>query len=574
MIPAASSLKQDWHQFRLLAKDAVRQLIDTALLSRDSNPMEFALWMLALLATPTAFFAARQVLTFQGLMNAPDELVQRVALGHRLFFVTYAMLSSALLAALVWEAVFPDGRDQEIIGVLPVRPHVFAASRLAAALTVGLAFAAAVNLPAAALYSLFSVGHPTFHYNLPGLLVGHVLATMLASMLVFCGLLAVRGLAAVLFGAGAGNWLGALLQLVSIVLMFEVFFFLPGVLGTAVARVMRGDPAVMSLPPVWFAALHAWLVGSANQLLEQAMLRGLVAALAALALVVPVYLLPARWLGQRALEKKSRQRTASTALIVRTVATVTGARPSVRGVFLFAVASLVRSRRHVIVLASYLGVAVAVCIASVALIEMRGFYYLDTPASWMLALPMLFLFFGIAGLRASFRIPTELDANWPFRLAQPSLATCVNASILVIVTLVVLPVAAITLIVLGVRWPLQDVALVVLLQMLAGVALAEGLLFRWTKVPFACAHAPSPDVLKAWFPLYAITMYVYAFKVSDWQFAAIGSARALVSYVVVSLFLIAGIRLLRRRESRHKQLQFDLAENGSVECLNLSGALN
>jgi hypothetical protein len=306
-LQAASPLRRDWRQFRLLSKDAVRQLIDTALLSREADPMQFALWMLALVATPTAFFAMRQLNTYTELLvvEAPIEVVQKIALGHRLFFITYAMLTSTLLASLLWESLFPDGRDQEIIGVLPVRPYVFAASRLSAALTVAGVFTAAVNLPAALMYSVFALGHPAFNWNFPGLLFGHALATMLASMLVFCALLTIRGFAAIFFGAGAGKWLGALLQLLSVVLLVEVFFFLPGVLGTAVNRVTRGDPTLMSLPPVWFAALHAWLVGSANQLLEQAMVRGLIATAIAGVAVIPIYLLPARWLGS-ARSKRSR----------------------------------------------------------------------------------------------------------------------------------------------------------------------------------------------------------------------------------------------------------------------------
>jgi hypothetical protein len=573
---SAESLKRDWRQFRLLSKDAVRQLIDAALLSREADPMQFAIWMLALVATPTGFFALQQVNTYALLLavEAPVAVVHQLALGHRLFFVTYAMLTSTLLASLMWEALFPDGRDQEIIGVLPVRPYVFAASRLSAALTVAVVFTAAVNLPAAIIYSVFAVQHPAFHWNLPGLVLGHALGTMLASMLVFCTLLTVRGLAAILFGAGAGKWLGALLQLFSVVLLVEVLFFLPGVLGTAVSRVTRGDPTLLSLPPVWFAAMHAWLVGTANRQLEEAMIRGLVATAIAVAAVVPIYLLPARWLGKRALEKKSRERAAGTTFVVGAMSALTGARPAVRAVFLFAMVSLVRSRRHLIVLASYIGVALAACMASILLIVVRRSLLFDTPASWMLALPMLFLFFGMFGLRASFRIPTELDANWPFRLSQPSLATCVNALLLIMFTVAVLPVAAITMLAIASLWSVSDVVAIVLLQMLAGVLLAECLLFRWTKVPFACAHAPSPDVLKAWWPLYAFAMYLFAFKLADWQFAALHSPRAGLAYVAVLLMMIAGIRVLRHRELRHKQLEFDLVENGAVARLDLSGALH
>jgi hypothetical protein len=570
----AGQWRRDWHQLRLLSKDGVRQLIDTALLSRDSDPTQFVIWLLALIATPTAFFAARQMLTYTGLVRAPEHVVQMVALQHRLFFIIYGMLAAALLAALIWEAVFPDGRDQEVVGVLPVRPHVFAASRLSAAVIVVVVFAAAVNLPAALLYSVFSGGHPIFGWNIPGLFVGHALATMMSSLLVFFALLVVRGLAAVLFGARAGKWLGALLQIVTVVLLFESFFFLPGILGTLATGVMRGDTAIAMLPPVWFAALHAWVVGDANQLLERAMLTGLTWFTVATLVVVPMYLFPARWLGRRALEKRSRERAAATTFVVGTVSASTRASPPVRAVFLFAVASLVRSQRHLIVLATYFGIAVAVSIVSVFAIDDRASITLAQPASWILTPPMLFLFFGVIGLRASCRIPTELEANWPFRLARPSLSTCVNATVLLMVTVAALPVAGLTLILLAPRWPLSSAAIVVGLQLLSALMLIEVLLFRWRKVPFACAHAPSPDVLKAWWPVYGFAMYWFAFGLAGWQFAATRSPSAFAWYVGTCLTVIVAVRVVRHRNLRRHQLEFDLAASGSLDRLNLSEALN
>jgi hypothetical protein len=568
------SWKRDWHQFRLLSRDAVRQLLDAALFSRDADPAEYAIWMMALVATPTAFFAMQQFRTFAGLHNAPVEVVEQVALGLRLFFVIYGMLAAALLAALTWEALFPDGRDQEVVGVLPVQPRTFAASRLGAAVTVGVVFAAAVNLPAAFIFSMFHGGHPLYRGQIPGLFTGHVLATMLGSMSVFFALLTLRGLAAIIFGARAGAWLGAALQLITVVLMFEVFFFLPGVLGTLGSRILSGDVTALWFPPVWFAALHAWVTGSANQLLENAMLRGLIAAAIATVVVVPIYLLPAAWLGRRALETRSRERAAATTFVVRTVGRVTSARPAVRSILLFAVASLVRSRRHLLILASYFGIAVAICIASILVIEVRGTFALNTPAEWVLALPMVFLFFAVMGLRASFRIPTEIEANWPFRLAQPSLATCVNASVLVMFTLAILPIAVITFGMLAPRWPPGSVLISVALQMVAGLVLVECALFRWTKVPFACGHAPSPDLLKSWWPAYLMALYVFAFKLSDWQFAATTSPRAFGWYLGIAALVILVVRILRYRKLRTQVLEFDALPQHSMERLNLSGALN
>jgi hypothetical protein len=572
MVP--SSWKRDWHQFRLLSRDAARQLIDTALFSRESDPAEYAIWMLALVATPVLVFAVRQMLAYTALKNAPAEVVFEVVLAHRLFFITYGMLAAALIASLAWEALFPDGRDQEIIGVLPVRPHTFAAARLGAAVTVGGVFTAAVNLPAGVIYTAFAAGHPANRGHLLGLLAGHISATMLGSMFVFFTLLVVRGLTAVVFGARAGAWLGALLQLITVVLMVEVFFFLPTVLGTLITGVVRGDTFALLFPPVWFAALHAWLAGSATQLLEDAMLRGLAAFALSAALVIPIYLLPARWLGRRALEKRSRERATATTFLVRTIGTITHSAPAVRAIVLFTVVSLVRSRRHLTILASYFGIAVAVSVASILTIEVRGTFVVDGPFEGVLALPMVFVFFGVMGLRASFRIPTEVEANWSFRMAQPSLGTCVKASTLVIFTVIVLPIAAITFAALAPRWPLGSVVISVALQVVSGIVLIDCLLVGWSKVPFACGHAPSSDALKSWLGLYAIAMYVFAFKLSDWQVAATTSSRVLALYLGGAALIIVAVRILRYRKLRSQVLEFDIVPQQTMQELNLSGARN
>lgn len=567
------SVRRDLHQFRLLSRDAVRQLIDTALFSREADPMEFAIWMLALVATPPAFFASRQVLVYTALKNAPIEVVEQVALGHRLFFVIYGMLAAALLAALTWEALFPDGRDQEIVGVLPVRPQTFAAARLGAAVTLGVGFTAAVNVPTAIIYTAMCVGHPAFR-NVIGLLAGHIIGTMLASLLVYFALLTVRGLAAVVFGARAGAWLGVALQLVTVILLFEAFFFLPGVLGTLVKAVLNGDPAALAFPPVWFASMHASIAGSSHNVIADAARLGVLAFAAAALLTVPIYLLPARWVGRRALETRPRERASSLTSIVRAVANVTAASPPVRAIFVFAVASLLRSRRHLLVLATYFGIAIAISVASILLIEVRGTFAINTPAEWVLALPLVFLFFGVLGVRASFRIPTEIEANWPFRLSQPTLSQSVNGAALVMLALAVLPILGVTLVATAPLWPAIDVLKVTVLQLLAGIVLIECVLFGWTKVPFACGHAPSADVLKARWPLYMIAMYQYAFKLSDWQAAALRSSTAMTWYVTVCAVAIITIRLLRHRKLRHQALEFDVVQGHTIERLNLSGALH
>lgn len=567
------ALQRDLRQFRLLSRDAVRQLIDTALFSRDSDPMAFASWMTALVATPPAFFAFKQIFIYIALVRAPLDVVEHVALAHRLFFVVYAMLTAALLASLTWEALFPDGRDQEVIGTLPVRPYTYAAARLAAALVLGLGFFLAINLPAAAIYTMMASGHVAFRAHLVGLFVGQVVATTLAALFVFATLLVLRGLAAIVLGARAGAWLGAALQLLTVVAMFEALFFLPGMLGRLVAAMLQGEPQALMLPPVWFASLHAWFGGSTRMLVADAAWTGVWVAVAALALVVPVYLVPSRWLARRALESRARQTVGWFGPVTRAVANAVALRPAVRAVYLFTLASLLRSRRHMLVLATYFGVAVAVGMTSLLVVEARGGYSLEAPAEWALALPLVFQFFLVLGLRTVLRLPTEIDANWPFRLTPPTLAQSVQAVVWASLTVAVAPsvlaLAALTV----ATWGVATVLLCVGLQLLAGYAFTEVVLIAWTKVPFACEHTPSPDVLKSTWPLYALALYGYAFRLSDWQAAALSSHVALSTYLATMIFAIAAARLIRRARLRRRAVEFDVTTGTGVDVLKLSGAL-
>jgi len=565
--------QREWHQFRLLSRDAIRRLLDTALFARDSDPMAFAVWMLAMIATPPSFFAARQIFLYTALKKAPAAVVEQIALGHRIFFVVYGMLATALVAALTWEALFPDGSDQEIVGVLPVRARTFAASRLCAAVIVGAGLAVAVNVPAAVIYTFIAASHPSLR-NIPGLLTGHLLATMMGAMTVYMALLTVRGIAAIALGARVGAWLGAALQLVTVVLLVEVFFFLPGVLGTLVKAMLAGDPRAAAFPPVWFAAIHNWIGGSANPIIASGARVGAISFAMAAVVTVPVYLLPAAFLARRALERRSRERAASVVSVLSAAGRFIIRRPAVRGIFTFAMASLLRSRRHLLVLATYFGLAIATSVASILIIEVHGTFVVDTPASWTLALPLVFQFFLCLGLRACFRIPTEMQPNWPFRLSQPTLNECVTAAALIMFVLGIVPTALVASMLTAPLWPLDAVVKAATMQLLTGVVLIELALVSWTKVPFASEHVPSTDTLKALWLGYAIAMYVYAFQLSDWQFAALSSRRAISWYLAAGAVAIVTARIMRRQKWRGQSLEFDASEPHAVERLNLSEAVN
>ena len=85
-------------------------------------------------------------------------------------------------------------------------------------------------------------------------------------------------------------------------------------------------------------------------------------------------------------------------VIARAVAAVSIRSAPVRGMFLFGVASLARSRRHALVLATYLGLAIAISLVGLISSSYFNQLIIDRPVAYVLALPMVFMFFAVFGL--------------------------------------------------------------------------------------------------------------------------------------------------------------------------------
>ena len=239
----------------------MRRLLNAAMLSRDGDPWQFAIWVTALLATPSFLYAFGQIVKYTPLRSAPAVMMAPIIVIDRLFFVVYAIVTAALLAALTWEALVPDRTDQEIVGVLPVRPRTLAAARLAGALGLILMFSAAVHLPTALIFALIAAANPAVG-AIPLVFAGHALATIGAALATFAALLIVRGIAAMVLSAAAANALAGVLQVVSVAALIETLIYLPSVLPYLARQMLLGaTPAALRLPPVWFASLYTLMSG-------------------------------------------------------------------------------------------------------------------------------------------------------------------------------------------------------------------------------------------------------------------------------------------------------------------------
>jgi hypothetical protein len=563
----------EWHQFRLLSRDSVRRLLDSILVSRDADPMLFALWFTALAMTPPLLVSVPKIVQYAFLTRARPEIVLQIATAERTFFVLYGMLATALLAALTWDALFPDRTDQEIVGALPVRPRTLASARLAAAVTVGTVFAAAVSLPAAVIYSAASSSHPLIG-SFPRVLIAHVTATMMACACTFLGLMSLRALVVICAGERVADRLALVIQFVTIVMLVETFLFLPSVLPGIVKAMQQGQASYGWAPPVWFTALFMWMA-EGTTFLAGHVVKAIVVTGGVTVLVVVVSLMPAAWMGRRVLEVRTLERASGLAMLARRVAMLWVRGPVVRSMFVFGVASLGRSRRHTIQLATYLGMAIAVAVLKLIppLLSLRGNLVLDAPRAYTLGLPLVLMFFAVFGLRAAFSIPTELDANWVFRLVQPTVRDAVRASRWLILMLGVVPIAIVWLLLTLAMWPAPTAIGATLLALVTGMLLTEIALSNWTKIPFASAHEPATETLKSKAAWYVTALLMYQFILPELQLRHLQSWVTTMTHLAIGLVLVFVLRTWRAHTLRKRTPTFDVISSETIS-LDLSEALS
>ena len=558
-------------QFQLLAHDSVRRLINSALVSRDGDPAQFALWVVVAAAVPPSMYAFSRVLQYTAMgVNLPHD-AELVIVADRMFFVLYAMLTSALIASLVWDALLPDETDQEVIGPLPVAARTLTAARLAAAAILAAAFSLAVSAPGALLFAGASTTHQAFGW-FPAVVVAHLLSTLAASIFAFATLLVLRASVAALFGPHASRQLALLLQLASVVTIVGAVFFLPAVVSWLVqALAAAGTPAAVT-PPVWYGALYTWLAGTGSIPVSGGAAKAAIALAVVLTAVVPVYLLPARIVAQRTREHRGApQRRWIGSMVAALIGALARCVPS-RAMIAFTVASLTRNQRQLLVVCSYASAGIAIGAGRIATSGLFGPFAMPTPDSSVLLVPLVLMMFLIAGLRSAFLIPTDVEANWPFRLSPPTRSVARGATLMVIVVLgITIPVLLFAVIAAWLEWPLTKVLIAGGQDMMLGVALAEVALGNWEQVPFACERAPLDDGAKSKWLRFLAGVVVLGFIGSQVQSAALRSTTGTVLYsaLLVGAALCA---VVSRHTLSDEPVRFD-ADETRIETLGLSEAL-
>ncbi|HVZ24151.1 MAG TPA: hypothetical protein VG871_23930, partial [Vicinamibacterales bacterium] len=198
---------------------------------------------------------------------------------------------------------------------------------------------------------------------------------------------------------------------------------------------------------------------------------------------------------------------------------------------------------------------------------------LGVPSRALLAVPLVLMFFCALGLRSAFAVPTDFDANWPFRIADRYTGHAATAARRAMVVLVVAPVSLLFFAAaLAIGWSSGVAAAASLFDLLAGALLVECVLYGWHAVPFAKERALSNQSLKWRGLVMVVPLAAFAFGGGAAQMAALSSPRAAAWYAFVVAGLALAVHRASARETARHALAFDDEGADSLAMLNLSNA--
>jgi hypothetical protein len=562
----------------LLTQHFLKQFLENDLIAPDADRSQMLAVVGAMVVSLTLFISMFMSAGYVMAVFTPGPAAV-ASLSDKFFYLSFAMIVTALVAALQWDALAIDPRDAAILEPLPVKPATVRRAKLAAVAILGGAVAILVNFFPSMIFPwllVFNLRQLSV-FTLFRLVLTHFAFTVTAAVFGYLTVVALRETSAAVLGTRGFARVSPWVQGTLIVALGSSLLLL----APASVRVgQRGFDGWRALsPPTWFLGAYELAVGGAiadlprtGMTLRQANRDAASSALyevrrrqfpmlarrAGVSFGFLVMLASAAYLWN------ARQRPSLAPLpppafrrrwrIANRVANATLVRnaPAQAG-FYFALAVMWRSNTHRLTLAcaAAAGFAMSVLALSKASVLQDG----GASARLLAVQPLLYGAL-LVGFRHVIRVPAELRANWGFQLAwrnrdRAFVAGVKRAAIVALACPALAIVLPLYVFVLG-----PTLALLHLGLGLAGaVVLLEFLMVSYDKVPFTCTYLPSEN-MKALAPIYGGLFIAGASFFARLEGDALlgdGALRGVLTLVI----LFAALRAASLRRARPSSVEFD-----------------
>jgi hypothetical protein len=549
-------------QTAILARTFFSRMFETDLMPQNVPQVQVVVSVFAFFAAPSLILPLWMLKKYLG--RTPAEFVLPSMAADRTMALLLSMTATAIITLAIWENIFPDRRDSRSLGVLPVRNRSFVAARLAA--IVALFVLLFLTTTAISSFAFGILGSMT-RQGFGGVAVSHFVSVAAGEAFIFFGILAVQCALLNLTGPSTAHRVAVGLQILLIVTVLQMPLVLPTlpnyVLSGNGTPLWAGMISASLLPPLWFLTLFQTLIGQPYTGVGH--LAWLAAALGALTPLVALgfYGASYRRLTRLAIEGQPVPRRGRSPLAGRIIARASRRFtivPSAAAVCAFTIRTLVRSRQHRMLIAIWVGVALALTIsAALPMVVRFGLVVFDRPRGALLAGPLIFAALIQTGMRSLFAIPVEIKANWTFRLREPlKFAQALSGAAAALIVCGVIPPVLFAFVSAYAIWGIgAGVKHAVFCGVLA-TGLAQFLMRGVDRVPFTCTYTPGTAHIGKLWPLYLTMFSIFTYGMASLEEELL---RHPGQYLTVTIIFTAAATLLwwvRVREARQLvNLRFD-----------------
>ena len=555
--------------FRVLYRLFLFRLVDVELLAAnargDSNKL---LGQIAALLIFISIAFAWMAGAMTGDYSAPMlKLVKSWNAEHQ--FLATALLIATVLAVLSWDGLFPDRRDVMTLSPLPLSAAtIFLAKMAALASAVGVLTAAfcafpifcySVTLAPAAKLGIFDIG--TW--------AGAARTFLAFSAVIAAACLFPISVVALFQGVGAAVLprnlflrISGVLQIALFALAVLLYFAAPPI----PANLLGGDGWI---PSQWLLGMFESMRGPLSPALIPFARRGW----GCFIVLVPVacisyaasYLMVTRQIVEQPDITPSRRVPRFSLRFGGLVETA---------IVVFSVRTLVRSKQHRVVLALYLGLAMAIVISATrtpVAVQLAG------SSSSVVGLPGLIAstvtaILGILGMRVVFALPHELRANWVFQTAPiPAAAVASRAVRRALLMMAAAPVVFASTAVTLHLWPIGPAAAHAAVLSVLTLVLMELGLWRFDKLPFTCSYLPGKSNFNIAFLGFAMLLETVVIQFAAWERGVLGDMETVAKLVLglAATWCVLYWQIRARASSCEVLIQFEQDEDPEIAGLGL-----
>jgi hypothetical protein len=537
--------------------------------------------ILALLAAPGAFISILLLDKYSSLLRffRGNQTFDAYAssLPDQYFFLTFSMAITGIVTVLKWDSIFPDRRDYMNLAPLPIATRRIFLANITAIVMIAVAFAVDVNAVSSLFFPMVvTMEQPRVAAYLQFALA-HFAGVLLASLFIFFAMFAVIGALMATLPDSAFRRISIYVRVLVIILLLALLcttFAVPPML-----RTLPSHPYSLLrwLPPVWFLGLSRTIMGQANAALKQLGTVGVRAMIGVTLLAPMVYL----WSYYRyfiripeTLDTTLRNRAPKTLLPMRLMDRLVLRSGFERAIFRFAMKTLLRNDRHSLLFGAFAGLGLVIASQTlVSALNQRADFGDPLPSAAAISVPFILAYFLSCGLRFVFDLPAELSANWVHKvILDREQHASADVARKIILTFVLPWVLVVCLPLYLYRWGGSVGGAVIAVPIAGCYLLADALLRRFRKVPFACAHPAWKQNATVIVLLYILGLWAFAFLLPGLEHdLLLRSPWYLWGLAAILLATRFVMRKLRDNDETGLGLVFEEVADAPFELLNLSG---